>query len=215
LAKLKVASVQLKDIVFNSTAIAGMNLFMKTLLESNESTLESKIIAAFGTMAKGFTVPAFYTQISRDVESVFNIPDKQTKGKLFGPMLRDIPVARNQFYDKVNVLGETSLPNTDRFVSEAKNDKIVDLFVDKKYFPTPPNITRDKVIDDKTKEERLMTDKEFYDYSLERGRLLSAYIDNYYSILEKSDPATFEKIVGKFTSSATASAKANLKQENK
>jgi predicted RNA-binding Zn ribbon-like protein len=216
LSRLKVASIQLKDIVFNSTAIAGMNVFMKTILENDNSTIGSRINSAFGNMAKGFVVPSMYTQIARDIEVAYKIPEKETKGTFWGPIVRDIPFLRNMYYDKVGVLGGETYANTDRFVSETKDSKEIDLLVKKnKYFLRAPNINSEKIIDDKTKEQRLMTRNEFYNYSLERSRILSAYINSYYGLLEKMDPDAFEKVMTKFTSSATASAKANLKQENK
>lgn len=200
-----------KDIVFNSTAIASMNTFIKLISETNDETLGTKVETAFANMAKGFIVPNAYTQIAREIESIMKIPMKEVKGTLLGPILMDIPFARDMYYNKVNVFGEEIIPDTDRFISTAEDDKLVNLFIKNKYFPTVPSIKTQKIIDPKTDKERLMTQEEYYKFAKRRGERIKELMLDRYEKLDKKDPKAFEKMMSKIVKSANVKGKLELK----
>jgi len=210
-SKLGVIVNQTKDVIFNSTAIAGMNTFLKLVTESNNETIGSKIQTATANLAKGFVVPNLYTQTAREIESIMGIPMKETKGTWFGPMLADIPFARDQYYNKVNVFGEEVIPDTDRFISTAEDNKLIDLFIKNKYFPTVPSIKTQKIIDPKTDKERLMTQEEYYKFAKRRGERIKELMLDRYERLEKKDPKAFEKMMKKIVESANVKGKLELK----
>ena len=207
MAKFKMAFVQAKDAVFNATAIAGMNTFLKMVTESNNETLETKLQASLANMAKGFIVPNAYTQTAREIESIMAIPMKETKGTWFGPILADIPFARDQYYNKVNVFGQEVVPDTDKFISTGEDDKLIQLFIKNKYFPTAPSFRTEKIIDPKTKEQRLMTHEEFYKFAKAKGEILKEKMLGNYETLNNLDPKQFERLMGLINKSAKITAK--------
>jgi hypothetical protein len=210
-SKVSVIVNQLKDVMFNATAIAGMNTFLKLVTESNNETMGSKLQTATANLAKGFVVPNLYTQTAREIESVMGIPMKETKGTFFGPMLADIPFARDQYFNKVNVFGEEVIPDTDRFVSTAEDDKLIDLFIKQKYYPVVPSIKSQKVIDSETNKERLMTQEEYYKYAKKRGETMKEFMLDMYDTLNDQDPAIFAKIMNKIVSASNTMGKLEIK----
>jgi hypothetical protein len=208
--KLAIIFNETKDIIFNSTSIASMNAFVKVATERNDESFVSKLQTAIANLAKGFVVPNVYTQIAREIEATMGIPMKEVKGTWLGPMLADIPFARDMYYNKVNVFGEEIIPDTDRFVSRVEKDKLIDLFIEKKYFPTVPSIKTETLIDYETNTERLMTGEEYYKYAKIRGAKLKEMMTDLYDEIKDLPKDQFDKVMKKIVSAANKTAKIEI-----
>jgi len=173
LERWALAALQTKNVFLDLTFLKGLNTFSQALFSSSDpdNMMEKASESLLGT-AKGFVLPNFYTQMAKEVEKAYNMPIKEVRRTLLGSILKDIPVARDMYQNKVNLFGELITPDTDKFVSDVKHNDIVDLFIEKKYIPTMPSMTRTQILDPKTDEMRLMTEEEYFVFAKTRGQYL-------------------------------------------
>lgn len=156
--------------------------------------------------AQTAVVPALYTQTAKEIEKYSNIPLKEVKGTYMGNVLQHIPFARNMYFDKVNGLGEPIPPDTDKFISFSKDDKIWNLLKDKNISIIVPSQKQVKVVDDDNK-QRFLTDEEYYNFVKKRGENLKERIKKNYEKISKMDKKNAQEYVSKLKSKATTKAK--------
>lgn len=111
--------------LFNSTALSSLNTTIQwaTNMKDGEKAMEAMVKQAART-GKSFAIPNLFNQTSREVQKIWDIPLKEIaspepgmKGVLkmmAGELMRDVPVARDRYFNKVNGLGEEIKPDTDR-----------------------------------------------------------------------------------------------------
>jgi hypothetical protein len=154
----------------DGTFLMSINSFLKALTEK-ENVGEEALKSLFKT-AKGFVLPALYTQSAREIQRAFDIPEKEVGTSLIAELVRDIPVARNTLNDKVNIWGEKSIADTDKFTSKSEDTELVKVLTDKKAFISKPNIKTANIIDIDNGKFRVMTNNEFFNYAVYRGKYL-------------------------------------------
>lgn len=153
--------------LFDMTFVQGLNTFTNQLV--NEDMMnEDKLKSMIGRSASTIVKPALVTQSARDLQAILEIPSKDVRGEIAGQLLQDIPVARDMYYNRVNVLGEPVIPNTDKFISKRKPHKIFDALEKLNITIEEPN--RRRLIIEDNGVFRYATKEEFYKYSVSRGR---------------------------------------------
>lgn len=194
----------------DGTFLANMNTFLSTIVETSKENIQDDAIKALMNTGRGFVVPNLYTQAAKDIQSIFDIPTKETSGTLMGQILRDVPVARDKYSNKINVLGEEIIPDTDKFSSGVKDSPAFQLIVDKKAWIAPLSIRKTTIEDPETEEPRLMTQEEFYEFSKFRGEYIKTYILDHLQELQEMDAEEVRKELETVKGDATDEAKTQL-----
>lgn len=139
--------------------------------------------------------PNLFTQAYKDYQAYTDEAMKET-GELtpipgLGTNLRDIPFVNGIFYDKIDGLGDPVIVDPDRLFStvtkKGVDKELWDFIADKKaWIGVPYKNAMPPVYDPETEKERVMTDKEYYNFLIARGsyiksQLLSEYTDDDFS----------------------------------
>ena len=210
-AKLSKAAGLNVSTFFQSTYLAGLGDFLQSVLDprSSEATLE-RVVKGTANAIKGVVVPNLVTQTTQSFERIFDIPKKEVRSTLLGNVVQDIPFARNNYGDKVNILGDPIMYDTDKFLSVNKPDKLVQLLVDKKSVFTPPNRKTEKTYDIETSKERMLNDEEFYIFARTKGQAIKSDLEERFNELEKLSVGEFKKELTKIETQATKIARAKI-----
>lgn len=196
---------------FQSSFLTGVGDFLQAVLDprSSEATLE-RVVKGTANAIKGVVVPNLITQTTQSFERIFDIPKKEVRSTLLGNVVQDIPFARNNYGDKVNILGDPIMYDTDKFLSVNKPDKLVQLLVDKKSVFAPPNRKTEKTYDIETGRERMLNDEEFYIFARTKGQTIKADLEERFGELEKLSVGEFKKELTKIKTQATKIARAKI-----
>jgi hypothetical protein len=169
----------------NATFLQGLNGLVSWLTsEKGGDKLEAGADQLIRS-TKAFVIPNLYEQSFNEVQKLWDMPEKNAS-TMTAKLLKDIPVARNQFYDKLNVLGEPILPETDKFVSSVESNPEFELLIRKNAFLVTPVQSKSTILEVKEGGEiveRIMTDEEFYNYVKFRGTTMKNFLANNYSRL--------------------------------
>jgi len=196
---------------FQGTYLDGLGDILANVLDPRASEkVTDKLIKGTLGAAKGVVLPNLYSQTAQTFESIFDIPKKEVRETLSGQLLQDIPYARNMFYDKVNILGDPIMADTDKFSSANKPNKVIELLIDKKAVFAPISRKSEKIYDIKEQKERMLTDEEFYEYSIAKGQYIKKALEKGYSRFEKMDESEFKKQMTSIKKQATKAAKWSL-----
>jgi len=206
ITKMAIAANNSKTVFFDMTFLKGLNTFLQAATSNKNGNILDNVASGASSTAKGFLVPNMYTQVAKDIQSIFDIPVKEVGSSKLGALLRDIPVARNMFYDKINVLGEPIIADTDKFVSSETEAPLFQLMIDHKAFISPPNIKKDMIPDDKGL-PRLMTDEEFYEYAKIRGEIIRKNLEANFKTYSKMSDGDFQSRMTSIQRNATKQAK--------
>lgn len=191
LDKMSQTAFRLQDIItdmsfMSSTADIFDNFF------DNSKTRGKKIADYLENLGKA-SVPFMqpYTQLSQTVQTYMGANQKETS-KFGYDLIKDIPIARNSLYDKVNVLGEPIKMEKgvgELFVSTKQRSKAWDLLEKNGIFLAP--IKRKTVVgyDAEKGLDLPASDQQFYDFSVARGSFIKYGIEN----LEKTGLPVVEK----------------------
>lgn len=210
LTKLGAAATLTSRAALDMTFLSSLNGFLSTVAGSNKEDITEDAVRASLNIGKSLVIPNLYTQSAKDVQRIFDIPTKEVGTTLMGNFLRDIPVARNQYFDKVNVFGDPIIPDTDKLWSVDKDSPLFQLIADKKAWVGAPSIRKTTIYDDKLGKERLLTLEEFYNFSILRGQIIKKYVQDHYEKLSKMKDEEVQKAITKVKTSATKKAKAQL-----
>lgn len=195
----------------DNTFLSSGDSFLNTLLDNRNENLFDDMTGWANKTATSMVVPNLYTQTAQQMEDFMDVPQKEIRETFMGRMMRDIPVARNEYFDKVNGLGEKVSYDNDIFISLAEgkpSDKLWNLVVDKKASIGSPVRTITYVDDNDV--EKFMDDKQFYNFSRIRGGFIkSALRLNYYDVKDM-DNATFSKWLSDVKSTGTTVGKVFL-----
>jgi hypothetical protein len=181
--------------MFQTTFLQGLTDFAEKAM--SEKPLEGGIEKLLAKQAYGF-VPNIYKQAFSEYQNAFDIPEKNTSNSIRAMFVQDIPVAswgRNSLTDKINVLGDPIIPDTDKITSKVESNPLFKLLIDKQAFLVAPRLSTSKIIVDG--KERPMTDEEFYNYSKARGQAMKNYLEANYAVLVEQNQSQAKKIIKK------------------
>jgi hypothetical protein len=195
----------------DNTFLSSGDSFLNTVLDHKNENMFDDLTGWANKTATSMVVPNLYTQTAQQMEEFMDVPQKEIRETFMGRMMRDIPVARNEYFDKVNGLGEKVSYDNDIFISlsEGKpSDKLWNLVVDKKA-PIGSPVRTITYVDDNDV-EKFMDEKQFYNFSRIRGGFIkSALRLNYYDVKDM-DNATFSKWLSDVKSTGTTVGKVFL-----
>ena len=171
------------------------SIFEGTFLNSTEDFLSIIHEAEFGgdmtnKLANWFAqkgtgvIPNLYQQSAQIYQDWMDIPDKEVRDTMLGRALRYIPIARNDYENKVGILGDDIPPDSDLILSYNKpseGDDIMKMLVDRKV--SIPATSRSQEFYDLNGEHREMTENEYYNYSKIRGHFIK-----WFMLRSSSDP---------------------------
>lgn len=193
--KVAVATGATSRTLFDMTFLTTLNSFLSAAMDPRNEDRVDDLKKAIGKTATSAVVPNIYTQTAKEVERAFGIPLKETSNSIIGSVAQHVPFARNAYYDKVNALGETIIADTDKFVSFSKEAPLWELLASKNTFIGKPSIKTKKLLDEKTGKDRLMTEQEYYEYSVARGTYLRLFLEQNYESLRNKSKEDFRKIM--------------------
>jgi hypothetical protein len=182
--KYRKALSNTKTVFLDMTFLASINTFLGDLFTTQNVDYTEKGIKLLTNIAKPFVDPNIYAQSFKQIQEWFDIPIKETTFMIDRPetwaavALKDMPVARNVYYDKIDALGDPIIPNPDKFIKDDKD--IPDAWkMVTKYKMTNLSVPSIKImteidplsIKDKKKgiQESVYTFEEYYHFSQLRG----------------------------------------------
>jgi hypothetical protein len=148
--------------IADGTFIRSGETFVGSILDNKRENAFDYLKDFAGKTASGAVTPAAFTQISQFTQDVMDIPDKEIRETYAGRILKNIPVARDGYYNKVNGLGQEIDADFNMFVSwsDSEDSKLFQLLADKKNSTSPPTPTKTTVLDDKIMTRIYELDKE-------------------------------------------------------
>ena len=204
--------------------VAGKSMFESTYLNSLEDFMElihgsTVSPESFGERLSDWAaktgagfLPNLYTQTAQQIQNWMDIPAKEIRETYMGRILRDIPVARDRFFNRVGVFGDDLPPDTDIIYSvrEARDsDDIADMLVKRKVSITTPSRTGEFV--DINGEKVPMEHDQFYNFMKVRGHFIKYFFHNEKQNLmadwEKMTDEEFKQEWADIESTATTVAK--------
>ena len=199
--------------VLDQTFISGLNGFLSALMDPRNEDKSEDAAKSAAAVLRGFAVPNLYTQSAQEIQEMRQEPMKETSGTSFGQYLKDIPVAKDAYTNKINALGEPVIANRNIFVSQVKDDPIWQVIADKRAFIGVPRRKAVTIHDPHDgMKERMLTDQEYYDFCKDRGAFIKAKIQENLSQMQKATPAEVQKYVTKWKTAASKNAKKLLYQ---
>lgn len=191
------------------TFLKGVSEFLGAVNGGTPDQAGNYIKRTAANTAKSFVVPNLFTQVSREVQAVADIPMKESPS-ILGKMVRDIPIARNQLNDMVNSLGEPVFPDTDRIASAQQEDPVWNLIVRNNAWIRKP-YKGSIVIYDKGK-ERGLTDEEYFMFCKIRGQYIKQKITDNLARLQRMNQGEVQEMIQGWKAAATKKAKAELRR---
>jgi hypothetical protein len=216
LNRMTFAAINASRTFLDGTFLVSLNSFLKALTETKADRVGDDYVKSLFKTAKGFVLPALVTQTSREVQAAFDIPEKDAGNSLLAEIIKDIPVARNSLNDKLNIWGERSIADTDKFTSKSEDTELSKALLDKKVFLTKPNKKTENIIDIENGKFRAMTDNEFFSYAEERGKYLKENLLLRLEDIKEMSAEDAQKEVSSIVSDASklAMAKVSLPEES-
>lgn len=208
LSKFTVSGTWAMRTILDQTFIAGLSTFLSLLTDPRKDDKSEDFAKAVGNMMRGFVVPNLYTQGMQELQEMRQEPMKETASDWYGRFIRDIPVLKDKYEDKVNALGDPVIRNNTVFVNKVKDDEIWELIVDKRAFIGVPGRKTLTIHDpNNDMKERLLTDKEYHDFIVMRGKLLKAAIRKNMDVMRLSTPESVQKQMKTWKATASKDAK--------
>jgi hypothetical protein len=105
------------------------------------------------------------------------LPKKETT-KLGYSLIKDIPIARNALYNKINVLGEEIPTKSALIVSKKTTNDSWEFLENNRIFLAPINRKTVKGYDSALGQDMPATDEQFYNFSKMRGQMIKSVIES-------------------------------------
>jgi hypothetical protein len=199
---------------FQGTFLTGLNDFASAVLDprsvSRGEQVMEKILNAGVSAARAVLIPNLFSQVSQSVQKATNEYKKETRETVMGKFLQDVPYARDIYFDKINILGDPISPDTDKFYSSNKPNKVIELLIKNKKVFGPINRKAEKIYDITLDKERALTDEEFFEYSKEKGQFIKNALLQDYDKFSKMTSSEFGKELTAIKREATASAREKI-----
>jgi hypothetical protein len=175
--KMSQTAFRMQDAISNMIFIGTLADFMDMGWD-NTKTRGQKIqryLENLGKTSIPFMQPV--TQISQGVQEIMELPKKETT-KLGYSLIKDIPIARNALYNKINVLGEEIPTKSALIVSKKTTNDSWEFLENNRIFLAP--INRKTVIGYNAEKGMDMpaTDEQFYNFSKIRGQMIKSVIES-------------------------------------
>jgi hypothetical protein len=174
--KMSQTAFRMQDAISNMIFIGTLADFMDMGWD-NTKTRGQKMQKYLENLAKT-SVPFMQpvTQISQGVQEVMELPKKETT-KLGYSLIKDIPIARNALYNKINVLGEEIPTKSALIISKKTTNDSWEFLENNRIFLAP--INRKTVIGYNSEKgmDMPVTDEQFYNFSKMRGQMIKSVIE--------------------------------------
>ena len=177
LRRASIASLKFGGMITDLTWINSAATFLGAMAEPRISDQQKQVEKSLAGMARGF-VPfgQFITQLTQAYNSTFGISAKQVNNS-WESIYQDWPIARNSLNDKINALGEPVIKDIDIMWSKEKGGPVWSYLTKKQGWVAPLNKKTVLVFDKKLKQDRPLTDDEFYELSKLRGAIIKKNIE--------------------------------------
>lgn len=190
--------------MLDMTAVSSLNSVVEALSSDNPETGIDRLKSSAATIGKSFVVPNLYTQAKKQYDEMFDIPAKDAS-TVIEKLYKDVPVARNKMFDKINALGDPVVLQTDRLETSVKHDPVWEFIVKHNaYIGTP---RKESIVIEYPK-PRQITDEEYYQFLKLRGTIIKTGVQQ---IMEKANQNptlwTSERIRDKVTDLKTKASK--------
>lgn len=181
----QIALTATSRVLFDMTFLTSINTFLSAIANPQDENTIDNFIKGFQNTAKGFVLPNLYQQGFKQVQEFQQIPFKETNTTMMGWLLKDIPVARNMYQDKINALGEPVIPDMDKFYSSEILPPVIEIndvwkLIAEKGMTNlaVPSIRKIRVGDPATGKETFLTDEEYFEFCKFRGGLIKTTLQN-------------------------------------
>ncbi len=176
LRRLNVAALKFGGMIADMTWINSAGTFLGAFVEPKISEQQRSVEKALSGMARGFVPFSQMTsQATQAYNSIFQVPAKQVNNS-WEALYQDLPIARNSLNDKINALGEPVIKDIDIMVSREKSNPVWRFLTEKQGWVAPLSKKTIFVFDDKLRQDRPLTDNEFYELSKLRGFIIKENI---------------------------------------
>ncbi len=192
--------------IVDMTFLKGLGDFMGSFSNENPNAAVSYFEKLGKTTVKAFVVPNLYTQASKELQRVYNMPMKEANG-LLEAIIRDMPMANNHLNDMIDALGDPIVADTDKLVSNVETDAVWDVIRRNNAWIGRVNKHSATVYDPKTKKERLATEDEYYEFSKIRGQYIKKKILENIDNLNKMSPDKVQDEILEYKKRGTKKAK--------
>lgn len=167
--------------------------------------------------AKGYVLPNFVSQASKDIMRTNNTPMKQV-GHLWEGLYRDIPglnsgdIGLPMMYPMINAIGDPIVPDTDKFTStldeeDPKTTAVWNVIIDNKAWVGKVSKAQLQSSLNDVGWDGEVTDQQYYEYSKVRGGLVKKKIIAHLDALNKMKPEEVKNTIDKYKREATKGAK--------
>jgi hypothetical protein len=210
-AKMGVAATGLMRSFLDQTFLSSGEEFLSSIFDERDENLVDNIADSFKKTATAIALPNFYTQTAQKIADIMDIPQKEIRETYLGRLLRDVPVARNQYKNMINAFGDEVDYDTDLLMSGSKGkpeDKLWNLVVSKKQ--TIGTSTAPEIYVDKNGNEVQVTDDQAYQFAKVRGSYIKKSLEKNYDKLSKMSNEEFAKYLQGVKSTATNVAKTSF-----
>ena len=210
-AKMGVAATGLMRSFLDQTFLSSGEEFLSSIFDERDENLVDNITDSFKKTATAIVLPNFYTQTAQKIADIMDIPQKEIRETYLGRLLRDVPVARDQYKNMINAFGDEVDYDTDLLMSGSKGkpeDKLWNLVISKKQ--TVGASTAPETYVDKDGKEVQVTDDQGYQFAKIRGSYIKRSLEKDYNMLSKMSNDDFAKYLQKTKSNATNFAKASF-----
>jgi hypothetical protein len=196
---------------FQGTFLTGLDDFASAVLDPRSvgkgQQVMEKILNAGVSATRALLIPNLFSQVSQSVQKITNDYKKETRETIMGKFLQDIPYARDIYFNKINILGDPISPDTDKFYSANKPNKVIDLLIEKKKVFGAINRKAEEIYDITLGKQRALTDEEFFEYSKEKGQFIKNALLEDYDKFSKMTSSEFGKELASIKKKATESAR--------
>lgn len=156
------------QVINDMTWASSLNTLMSAFNAKEPGQAQAYLKNLTTSTAKGFVYPKLAEQITQVVDVLQKNP-RRDASDLIGKIMRDMPIARNNYNVMLNAIGEPVLYDPIQMISNEKSDPFWEYIISKNANIGKPN-AKDVFYDDVTKTQRAMTNQEYYDFVLKTGK---------------------------------------------
>lgn len=156
------------------TSLAGV---LDAMSSENLADSDRFLKNFFSSTIKGAIYPKLIEQVAQMIDEGMQNPRKEGTG-FMGKIARDLPIARKGMNDMLNATGDPVMYDPYMMTSKDVSDPFWNYVVDHNAWIGKPSQKGTQVYDDKTGEERGLTDDEYYQYVRLSGQAIKLRILN-------------------------------------
>lgn len=199
----------------NQTFLSSGEDFLSIIFDEKNQDSTSKLAAWAGKTVTSGVVPNIISKTSQQIQDMMDIPQKEIKDTYLGRMLRDLPVARDNYDNMINGFGDPVEYDQDIIYSTAEGkpeDKLWGLVTSKGATIGRPEVPETYAVigEDGLEKEVQMTPQDNFDYQKFRGSYIKSVLAENYDDLEPMSEKTFKKYLSDLKGRATKYAKSSL-----